>query len=361
MQRIFLDYASATPVRREVKRAMEKFLSDEFYNPSAIYAEATKPRQALEEAREVIARAVKAGKKDVVFTSGGTEADNLAILGTFEAAKAHVSKTHIIVCKSDHPAILEAAREVERRGGEVSVVSVEEIVHAIKDTTVLVSLSLCSSETGELVPAARIGRAIREKRKLRQSTYPYFHLDASQAIVSESINVDALHADLISLDAGKIEGPKGVGALVVRPGVEVRPILLGGGQERGLRSGTENIPGIVGFAKALELLETERHKNVDRFVQLKTAFLNTAREIPSIQINGGEEAVPHIVSVTIPGKLHEFLAILLDEHGVMVSTGSACSSRKDEPDKEAMRFSFCRETTKKEVEKAARILREIVL
>lgn len=365
---IYLDYAAATPLRKEAKRAMEKYFSEEFCNPSAVYEQGMDTRRALEDARTRVARILHAGSKDIIFTSGGTESDNLAILGTFEQAKDAVDHPHIIVLADDHPAILEAAREAERRGALLSIVSAADVVSHITENTVLISLSLCNSETGQIVRAGRIGRAIREARRKNESEYPYLHLDASQAVVTQPVNIDTLQADLLTLDAGKIYGPKGVGALVVRPWAHLRPLLVGGGQERGLRSGTENIPGIIGFAESLSRLEAEREEMVPRFQALKARFIDLLqREVPEAIVNGRSaaaeegETVPNIVSVTIPGKLHEFLAIALAERGVLVSTGSSCSSRKDEDDKEAIRFSFGRDTSQEDIENAVRNLKSVLL
>jgi cysteine desulfurase len=341
---------------------MEAFYSREFYNPASIYDGGERVRSILESHRTKIARILHAGTKDVIFTSGGTESDNLAILGAYEYAKDKIDRPHIIVTEHEHPAILEAAREAERRGAELSVVKKADIATAIKENTVLISVSLVQGETGEVLHAKDIGRKVREIRKQNESEFPYFHLDASQAALTEDLNVDTLHADLLTLDAAKIYGPKGSGVLVVRPWVKLRPILLGGGQERGLRSGTENVPACVGFAEALSLAHEEKRRNTQHFENLKIAFIDAVqKDIPEAIINGEGRIAPHIVSVTMPGKLHEFIAISLAEKGVSVSTGSSCSSNKEEDDKEAVRFSFGIHTTLREVTLAARILKEILL
>lgn len=361
-KKIYLDYAAATPMREEVIKSMKPYLTEEFYNPSAIYDEGKQVKRALEAAREQIARILHAGTRDVIFTSGGTESDNLAILGTYEYARTKIEHPHIIVLEHEHPAILEAAREAEHRGAEVSIVSPENIVSSIKENTVLISVSLVQSETGEIFRSGKIGREVREYRKNRHSEFPYVHLDLSQAALTEPLNVDTLQADLATLDAAKIYGPKGSGVLVVRPWVTLRPLLVGGGQERGLRSGTVNLSASIGFAKALELAESEKTDLKRRLTEIKDHFLERlALEIPHSVVNGGPHTAPHIVSVSIPGALHEFIAVCLAEKGVLVSTGSSCSSQKDEADKEALRFSFGRETTKTHVEHAARILREVLI
>jgi cysteine desulfurase len=359
---IYLDHASATPLRKEVISAMKGYYSREFYNPSSIYDEGRKVKDALESARTRIARVLHAGAKDIVFTSGGTESDNLAILGSYEYAKDKIDRPHIIVTKHEHPAILEAAHEAERKGAELSIVERNEIKDAIRENTVLISVSLVQGETGEVIRAKDIGRKVREIRRENESEFPYLHLDASQAVLTEDLNVDTLHADLLTLDAAKIYGPKGSGVLVVRPWVKLRPLLWGGGQERGLRSGTENVSACLGLAEALMLANLEKEANRKHFETLRRAFVELVQyEIPTAIINGEGNVAPHIVSVTLPGKLHEFVAVQLAERRVLVSTGSSCSSEKDEEDKEAIRFSFGIDTTLKEVRDAARILKEILL
>jgi cysteine desulfurase len=348
---------------------MEKYLSRDFYNPSSIYDEGRVVRQALEEARTQVARIVHAGTKDVIFTSGGTESDNLAILGALEEVMKTIPRPHIIVAEHEHSAIIEAARAAERRGAELSIVPVEEIVAQMRDNTALISLSLVNGETGEINPVARIGRAVRASRKARaslpagrQNAYPLLHVDASQAALTQHINVDTLQADLLTLDAGKIYGPKGAGALIVRPWAHLVPQMVGGGQERGLRSGTENLPGIAGFAEALSLADAQREVLAGQMKELRELFvLHLRDELPEAIVNGGESAAPNIVSVTIPGKLHEYLAVALAEKGVLVSAGSSCRSRKDGGEQEALRFSFGRATSARDIERAVRALGEVLI
>lgn len=357
-KRIFMDYAGGKD------------------NPSAIYAEGVEAKKRLEEARTQIARIIHAGSKDIIFTSGGTEADNLAILGIFEAAKTPSvwnpltlgvnKKLHIIISSFEHPAISETAKEVERRGGEVTVVqtdekgriSPQEILNAVKENTILISIGLANGETGTIQPMSKIGRMVREYRKEKETNLPYLHTDASQAANFLDLNVESLRVDLMTFDGSKLSYSHGSGCLVVRPNVNLHPIIFGGGQERGLRSGTENVSAIVGFAESLILADKNREKESERLNSLRKYFIEEIKKkIPNVVINGSEEyTLPNIVSLSIPNILAEFVALKLDQKGIMVSVGSACNSRKNLPDKETLRFSFGKFTTKSEIVRALKAL-----
>jgi cysteine desulfurase len=271
-ERIFLDYASATPVIPAVGQEMVKFFSREFYNPSAIYEEALKVRSTVDDYRTRVAKIVGSTAKEITFTSGGTESVNLAILGVVEEALNTTRRPHIIISAIEHPAVVKAAEEVVRRGGELSVVevneeglvSVESIKNLVKKNTVLVSIALANSEIGTLQPIARIGRMLKEIRKERGGAYPLLHTDASSAASYVSVSLETLQCDLLTLDGAKIYGPKGVGILATRRGVKFHPIIFGGGQERGRRSGTTNPALIAGFSKALEIAQEEREKESAR-------------------------------------------------------------------------------------------------
>jgi cysteine desulfurase len=386
-KRIYLDHAATTPVLLVVKREMEKYWSDDFYNPSALYSEGVLMREKLEEYRTRVARLIGAGKKDIIFTSGGTESDNLGIVGVFEAHKeSHKSKSkkpHLIISSIEHPAVVEAAREVERRGGEVSMVGVDdqgfvspsEVIKLIRPETFLVSIMLANNEIGTVEPISKIGRLIREERKKQQTSYPYFHTDASQAACYLPLNVETLNVDLLTLDSSKFYGPKGAGILVVRPGISVRPIIWGGGQERGLRSGTENLALIAGFTKALEVVTKDREKEEKRLRALRNQFIKRIRKhLPELVINGSEEfSLPNILSVSVPGSLSEMLLLALDREGVIVSVGSACSGidredgspviraiGKEKFDESTLRFSFGRDTSSAVADLAWKIFYQVI-
>ncbi len=382
-KRIFLDYASSTPVLPEVKKVMEKYLEKDFYNPSAIYEEGVKLRTELNNFRKEIARILHVTAKDIIFTSGGTESNNLAVLGIFEAFRGKIEKPHFIVSSIEHSAILETVKEIERRGGEVSIISVneegfvsaEEVIKNLKETTVLVSIILSNNEIGTIEPISRIGRKIKEYRKKQNSSYPYFHTDASQAANYLSLDVTSLSVDLMTIDGSKIYGPKSSGLLVVRPNVLIRPIIFGGGQENGLRSGTENLFLISGLAKAISIANNDREKERERLNSLKLFFIDEiVKKFPNLIINTPKEnSLPNIVSISFPGQIGEFIAIKLDQQGIMVSTGSSCGIFKDIGASETIkaigkkdlaestiRFSFGRETTKKNLEKVIKSLEKVL-
>jgi cysteine desulfurase len=369
-KRIYLDYASATPLAPEVAKVVREY-SEYFYNPSSLYTEGVNAHNELARMRKNIAKLLHVSHRDIVFTSGGTESDNLAIFGVVESAKEKIEKPHVITLTTEHPAILETAIEAKRRGAGLTILETDvegkidpaEIRNALKDTTVLVTLSYASSEVGTMQHIGKIGRIIRQFRKERGTAYPYLHVDASQAIHTNEIDPEAMNADLVTLDGAKIYGPKGIGLLVVRPNVSIRPLILGGGQEKGLRSGTENLSAIAGLNKALEILEERREDDRKNFKKLRKLFISLLeKEIPEAALNGAREnSLEHIASIRVPGKLHEFLAIKLDREGVLVSTGSSCSTNKNEDDKEALRFSFGRNTTENEIKTAIRTLRSILV
>ncbi|MBX4199122.1 aminotransferase class V-fold PLP-dependent enzyme [Candidatus Parcubacteria bacterium] len=324
-KRIFLDYAGGVG------------------NPSGIHKEGVEARKSLEDARQKVARILECQTRDIIFTSGGTESDNLAILG--------VKQGHIIISDEEHPAVYEAAREAERRGSTLSIVPVDKIIETIKDDTVLVSLIYANNETGRVNPVPKIARQIAALRNKRGSQYPYIHTDATAGFGLLEININKLPVDLLTLDK----------VLVVRPRVEIRPLIFGGGQERGLRAGTENVSAILEFVNDLEASVRVREAEYERLADLKRVFIEEVEKLPSAVVNSTAESLPSIVSVSFPGELHEFLAVKLDEKGVAVSTGSSCASSKDEPDKEALRFSFGPKTSEIEVREVISILQKIVI
>jgi cysteine desulfurase len=377
-QRIFMDYASATPVLQEVRQVMEKYFSQDFYNSSAIYEEGLKVKKEVEEYRTQVARILSAGSKEVVFTAGGTEADNLAILGVFEEAKKTIEKPHLIISAIEHSAVVRVAEECVRRGGELSIAPVNEegivlfeaLSKLIKKNTVLVSIGYANSEIGVVQPISKFGRLVKEIRKKNGGSYPLLHSDASAAPNCLNVNLESLQCDLLSLDGSKIYGPKGVGALIMRRGVKLHPLVFGGNQEKGLRAGTLNPALIAGFTKALEIAERDRVTESLRLEILRRDFVETiTRSLPHLVINGSvQNHLPNIVSVSVPGLLGEFILLKLDKEGIAVSVGTACSLDekesgspiikalgKDELKESTLRFSFGRQTTKKDIFKAAKI------
>jgi cysteine desulfurase len=267
--------------------------------------------------------------------------------------------------------VREAAREAERRGAELTIVQVEEdgtlnpqkISEALKENTVLVSMMYVNNETGAIQPVSRIARLIKEYRKEHHSKIPYFHTDASQAANVLPVDLDRLGADMMTLEAAKVGGEKGVGLLAIRPNVEIRPIIFGGRQERGLRAGTENVAGVEVFACALTRAEKSASAEHERLTTIKNIFVQElSRLVPPAVINSPTESVPSIVSISIPGALHEFLAIKLALCGLAVSTGSSCRNIGEaENENEAIRFSFGKSTTEKEARGAVRLLAQVVI
>lgn len=380
-KRIYLDYASATPVRKSVRKAMEKYWSKEFYNPSAIYEEGIGIKNDLENFRASVARIVGAGQNEIIFTSGGTESDNLAILGSLEEYKNSHPKLrpHIIISSIEHPAVVKAAEEVVRRGGEMSVIPVdgegivnpEKVRLALRPNTFIVSINYANGEIGTIEPIARIGRIIKEYRKRMESGYPLLHTDASAAAGLLPLELEKLQCDMLTLDSSKIYGPKGVGILAVRRGVRLRPQIVGGGQEKGLRAGTPSIPLIAGFAAALESADSMRESEFQRLAKLKKIFLDSVlKKIPQAALNGSSDSsLPNIASISILGILSEFLVLKLEKDGILVSVGTACSLDerisgsptiraigKPELAESTLRISFGLDTNESDVNKASELL-----
>jgi cysteine desulfurase len=338
-------------------------------NPSAIYAEGIEVKKKLESVRIRVARVLGVQSRDIVFTSGGTESNNLALLGVFEANRDKINKPHFIISSLEHSAITECTKEIVRRGGEVTIVEVDEeikvnpqeILKHIKPNTVLVSVVYANNEVGAIQPIHKISRLINEYKKKNESKFPYFHTDASQAGNYLNLQITALGVDMMTLDATKVYGPKSTGLLVVRPNVELHPILFGGGQERGLRSGTENVSSIFEFADTLESAQKNRLGEFERLSKLRRYFIDSVKEeIPSAIINADvEDTLPNIVSLTFPNIIAEFMAIKLDNKGVMVSVGSSCDSNKRAIEKDAVRFSLGKDTTKNEIKNTISILKKL--
>jgi len=387
MKRIYLDYASLTPIDSRVIREVKKYSSAKYANPSSLYKEGVVAKKALEEGRKKVVGFIHAHSDELIFTSGGTEANNLAIEGVLKAAhKNGVQRPHLIISSIEHSSIIEVANVVEHMGCEVTrlpvnangIVSLDELKKSIKPNTVLVSIMMVNNEVGTVEPIREAIKIVRQARKakvatnieLADSKYPLFHTDAAQALY-EDINMESLGVDLLTLDGSKVYGPRGIGCLYVRRGTPIEPIIYGGGQEKGMRSGTENIPAIMGFAKALELLGAE-HLKMEHFTQVKwsvgdlrTLLIEKLKAIrPDIIINGVQTS-PHILNVSIPSIDNEFFVLQLDDKGIACSTKSSCLRDEDESyvlkamgaySKTSIRFSFGRYTKKRDIIKAAKII-----
>lgn len=328
---IYLDHAATTPVRREVLEAMLPYFSEHWGNPSSIYAAGRRARQALDESRETIARAIGAKPREIVFTSGGTEADNLAVKGIAWAASAR--GRHIVTSAIEHHAVLHACQVLERSGFEVTYLPVDrwgrvdpdELAAAIGEHTILVSIMAASNEVGTVQPIAEIGAVCRERRVA-------FHTDAVQAAGAMPLDVNELGVDLLSLGAHKLYGPKGIGALFVRQGTQLLPQLQGGAQERQRRAGTENVPLAVGFARAMELAAQDRDRENARQAALRDRLIAALTAIDGVELTGhATERLPNSASIVIDGVEGGDLIAALDVAGIAASTGSACTSGSLEP------------------------------
>jgi len=333
---MYLDYAAATPVSDEVLAAMQPFFAAAFYNPSANYLAAKQVREALEAARASVAAQLGARANEIIFTAGGTESDNLAISGVMRA----YPDANLVVSAIEHDAVLAPAAQFNCSAALVTGegrVDIPDLLSKINDQTVLVSVMYANNEIGSLQPLRDISHKlaeIREERRKAGSSLPlYLHTDACQAANYLDLHVSRLGVDLMTLNGGKIYGPKQSGVLYAASRVHLEPLIRGGGQERGLRSGTENVAACVGFAKALELVQSMRHGEAKRLSELQSlAFRLIDEQLPGAIINGSRgHRLPNNIHLTLPGQDNERLLVELDERGIVAAAGSACSASSEEP------------------------------
>jgi len=374
MGRIYLDYAATTPTHPEVVKAMLSHFTDAFGNPSSIYSYGQEAKGAIEEARTKVAELISARDEEIVFTSGGTEADNFALEGV---AFANGSKgDHIITSSIEHHAVLETCKFLERRGFNVTYLPVDEyglvdpddVRRAITDRTILISVMHANNEVGTIEPIAEIGKLAREAGV-------YFHTDAVQTVGHIPVDVNALGVDLLSISAHKLYGPKGVGALYIRKGTKLLPFMHGGEQEGGRRASTENVPGIVGFGKAVEIALREMSGEAGRLTCLRDRLTNGLLDrIDHSRLNGHPVTrLPNNVNISIDFIEGESMLLNLDLEGICASTGSACGSGSLEashvllaiglPHELAhgsLRFSLGKWTTGQELERVFDVLPRIV-
>ncbi|MBS5316538.1 MAG: cysteine desulfurase NifS [Clostridiales bacterium] len=332
MNKIYLDHAATTPVKPEVLDAMMPYFTQSFGNPSSIYQVAQINKKAIDDARETIAKHLGANTNEIFFTSGGTEADNWAIKGIVEANKN--KGNHIITTKIEHHAVLHTCEYLEKQGFEVTyldvneegVIDLEVLKAAIKDTTILISIMYANNEVGTIMPVKEIG-AIAKERGIA------FHTDAVQAIGQVRIDVKEQNIDALSLSGHKIYGPKGIGVLYIRRGLRITNLIHGGAQERGRRAGTENVPAIVGIAKAMELAYTDFEAKNERIKGLRDKLMNGILEtIPYSKLNGSiTNRLVNNVNIGFEFVEGESLLLLLDMNGVAASSGSACTSGSLDP------------------------------
>lgn len=335
-QPIYLDHAAATPLDEQVKASMQPFLTDQFYNPSATYEAARNVKKELEAARARVAHWFGSRPSEIIFTAGGTEANNLFINGVMQAHP----EANLVVGSIEHDSILRPAEQYDYRLAPVlsdGTIDVQKCLGLIDDNTVLVSIQYANNEVGVVQPIRQLTQAVAEIKKVRQkqgNNLPlYVHSDACQAPAYLDIHAARLGVDAMTINAGKIYGPKQTGALFIKAGTVLRAQTLGGGQERGLRSGTENIANAVGLATALDLVQARRHEETVRLQELQKLFYDLLEEtIPNTVINGSRKnRLPNNVHITIPGHDNERLMMELDEVGVQCAVGSACSASNEEP------------------------------
>lgn len=338
-RKIYLDYAATTPIDKRVFGAMLPYFTEEFGNPSNLYMLGLKAKKAITEAVTKIATALNCTPGEFVFTGSATEADNLAILGVARANKENGNK--IIVSNVEHKGILAVCNELKKEGFEIielpvhknGLVSPVELSKLLDDKTILVSITCADSETGTIQPIAEIAKTVFNFRNKKKSKYPFFHTDASQAASFLDINVEKLGVDLMTLSAHKLYGPKGIGGLYVRRGVAINPIIFGGGQQGRLRSGTENVPAIVGFGEAVALASKTRRAESSRIKKLRDKLeMGILKSIPKVILNGHPtKRLPNFLNISILDIEGEALLLYLDEKGIFVNTGSACNSESLEP------------------------------
>lgn len=370
---IYLDHAATTPLDKRVLEEMLPYFTENFENPSVSYRSAVKIRSAIFNARKTISNCIGAKPEEIIFTGSGTEADNIAIKG-IALQKSNIGK-HIVSTKIEHPAVLNSLKELEKNGFEVTYVGVndkgrvssEDVIGAVRSDTILVSVMYANNETGVIQPIEEIGLFCREKG------IP-FHVDAVQAFGHIPVDVNKIYADLLSVSAHKIYGPKGIGFLYIRNGIKPASVISGGDQEKGIRPGTENVPAIIGLAKAASIICSEQRERIEKENKLTQILIDGMNLISNSKINTDlNSRLPGSVNYTFEGVEGESLMIQLDMRGICVSTGSACSlgsgkpshvlkamGLSDEEAKSSIRLTVGYENTEEEMQTVVIAIRESV-
>ena len=373
---VYLDNSATTKCFDEVAHLISKIMTRDYGNPSSMHNKGVESEHYLRHAREVIAKNLKVNEKEILFTSGGTESDNLALIGTaFANCRAG---RHLITTQIEHPAILQTMQYLEKQDFEVTYLPVDEngcvrledLEKALRKDTILVSIMHTNNEIGSLQPIAEIGDLIK---KFDKSIV--FHVDAVQGYGKFRIYPKRMNIDLLSVSAHKIHGPKGIGFLYINEKIKIHPIIFGGGQQKGMRSGTENVPGIAGMSLAIEKVYDTLDEDIERIYELKDYFVKGVARIPDAKVNGltGKDSAPHVVSLSVRGVRSEVLLHALEDKGIYVSAGSACASNKPSVsatlkaigvDKDLLdstiRFSFSTFTTKEEIDYTLQNLYDII-
>lgn len=395
MKRVYLDYGATSPIKPEVKNAIMPYLEDKFGNPSSIHEWGRVARQAVDESRRTVADFLGAKENEIIFTSGGTESDNMAIRGIIVGFGARLKNNicpHIITTEIEHHAVLRTCQHLEKNGlakvtylkpNSDGLVGVEEVKKAFKENTILVSIMYVNNEIGTVQPIREIGKMIQKENAVKCADYfsqIYFHTDAVQAAAYQNMNVDFLHVDLLTISGHKIGAPKGIGALYIRKGTPVSKILFGGEQELNLRPGTENVIGIVALGEATKVLRNAfRHPKLEiraeKIRELQDYFIDKIlKEISKVELNGSREVrSPHNINFYFTGIEGESILLNLDLVGIAASSGSACTSQSLEPSHVlvsiyhnperahgSIRFTLGETTTKEEIDYTIENLKIIV-
>lgn len=373
---VYLDNSATTRCFDEVAQLMHKIMCEDYGNPSSMHHKGVEAEQYLRYARETLAKLMKVNEKEILFTSGGTESDNIALIGT--AMANHRRGRHLITTKIEHPAVLQPMAYLENQGFQVTYlpvdhqgrISLADLEHAIRPDTILVSIMHTNNEIGVMEPIAEAGALIK-----RINPQTLFHVDAVQGFGKFRIYPSKMYVDMLSVSGHKIHGPKGIGFLYIREGAKVNPIIYGGGQQKGMRSGTENVPGIAGLAKAAEMVYENLDRDMDRMYDLRDMLIRGLRDIDDIKVNGcpGREGAAHIVSLSVRGIRSEVLLHALEEKGIYVSAGSACASNKPQTSAtlkaigverelldSTIRFSISVFTTTEEIQYTIQALKEVI-
>lgn len=373
---VYLDNSATTRCFDDVAALMTRIMVSDYGNPSSLHLKGVQAENYIRYAKETIAKVLKVNEKEILFTSGGTESDNIALIGG--ALANHRRGRHLITTQIEHPAILQTMKHLEEEGFFVTylpvdsngLIRLEDLQRAMTKDTIIVSIMHTNNEIGALEPIAEAGALIK-----RMNPYTLFHVDAVQGFGKARIYPKKMNIDMLSVSGHKIHGPKGVGFLYISEKAKVNPVIFGGGQQSGLRSGTENVPGAAGLAKAVEIMYANLDKDVEKLYELKQYFIEGLYGLEGIKINGltGRDSAPHVVSVSVWGVRSEVLLHALEDKGIYVSAGSACSARKPQPsatlkaigvEKELLnstiRFSFSVFTTKEEIDYTIQAMYDII-
>ena len=373
---VYLDNAATTQVSEAVKNIMIKVMSEDFGNPSSLHMKGITAENYIKKSKENIAKILKVNEKEILFTSGGTESNNTAIIGCARANKR--AGMHIITTEIEHASVLSVMKYLEKEGFDITYlkadkdghISCEQVKEALRDDTIFVSVMHVNNEIGSVMDIEKIGKTIHEF-----NPYIVFHVDAIQSFGKLKIYPKKMNIDALSVSGHKFHGPKGSGFLYVREGVKMNPLIYGGGQQKGMRSGTENVPAIAGLGQAAVDAYLNIDEKMEKLYQMKDIFIDKILSLPDVYVNShkGKEGAPHIISVSFPGVRSEVMLHSLEEKGVYVSSGSACSSNKasvsatlkaiglnkDRLDS-TVRFSMCDNTTEEEMKYAFDVIKEIL-